>query len=183
MRYLGLIATLVPAVAVLAACGSGASGEDAALASANAAEQASLAADAAMNNAMVAADRAGTVQEDSASTGVTLSVADRIRVCKAGIAMIMGKSPAIMKAKADGDIIHNQYKRPDDGKLWKQDCRIEGNRIHWRGVDSFGASGPGRWRDSAEDEVVTFTLNGTRIKVVQTYSDGSKSEESYSIKG
>ena len=183
MRYLRSLVTLAPAVAVLAACGSGTSGEDAALASANAAEQASLAADAAMNNAIAVVNRLGVDKEGAASAAVNLSDADRIRVCKAGIAMIMGKSPSIMKAKADGDIIHNQYERPDDGKLWKQDCRIEGNRIHWRGVDSFGASGPGRWRDSAEDEVLTYTLDGSKVKVVQTYSDGSKSEESYTIKG
>lgn len=97
-----------------------------------------------------------------------------ISICKAAIAELFGHSPKIMKATPQGSsIIRISYKRPDDGKLFKNDCQIQGNRIMWRGVDIGSGTGPGRWRNNPADEVVTFNIVGKSIKILTTYSDGS----------
>lgn len=92
----------------------------------------------------------------------------------------MGRDPDTMAAKArSGGLVRVQYHRPDDNKLWKSECRLEGNRIIWRGVDSFGNDGPGRWRDLPEDGTLTFTLKGTIVAITEGYSDGTSSEETF----
>jgi hypothetical protein len=97
-----------------------------------------------------------------------------ISICMAAIAELFGHSPKIMKATPqDGSIIRISYKRPDDGKTFKNDCQIQGNRIMWRGVDIGSGTGPGRWRNNPADEVVTFNIVGKSVKILTTYSDGS----------
>jgi hypothetical protein len=49
----------------------------------------------------------------------------------------------------------------------------------WRGVDSFGNDGPGRWRDSPQDEVIKFSISGRKIMMTETFNDGSVVKESY----
>lgn len=181
MKKLHSTAILLVCMGGLPACGSS-SDEREAVRAANETVLAEAAADEALNHADAALgemDKPGAVAPREPTT---LSRKDQVRACKAGIAILMGKSPSIMKASADGDIVHNQYKRPDDGKLWKQDCRIVGNRIHWRGVDSFAGSGTGRWRDGPEDEILTFSFEGNKVRVIEAYPDGSKTEEVYTIK-
>ncbi len=110
----------------------------------------------------------------------TLTGKEREMVCKAGIAIMMGRDPKTMTAKPQGGgVTRIQYRRPDDNKLWKMDCRIDGNRFMWRGVDSFGNDGPGRWRNSPEDEVINFSISGKVITMTETFSDGSVVKESY----
>lgn len=95
-------------------------------------------------------------------------------ICKAGIAELFGHSPKIMKAASISDgIVRVSYRRPDDGKLFKNDCRLQGNRIMWRGFDISPGSGPGRWRNDPADEVLTFTVTGRSVELLTTYSDGS----------
>ena len=85
-------------------------------------------------------------------------------ICRAGIAAEFGRSHKIMRAKAQGDgLIRVTYNRPDDGKLWKSDCKVEGSRIVWRTVDAFGDNGAGRWRTGPDDDVLTFTLQGKSV--------------------
>lgn len=101
-------------------------------------------------------------------------------VCKAGIAILMGRDPKTMTTTPQPDgLTRVQYRRPDDNKLWKTDCRIDGNRFLWRGIDSFGNDGPGRWRDGPDDEVITFTINKKTVTMNERYSDGSTTSETY----
>lgn len=45
------------------------------------------------------------------------------------------------------NIVGISYRRPADGKMFKYECRIDGEAIIWRGVDIFRpGEGPGRWR-------------------------------------
>ena len=90
-------------------------------------------------------------------------------VCKAAIAELFGHSPRIMKTAPFGGVTRVLYRRPDDGKLWTNDCRLDGNRIMWRSVDVI----PGRWRDHPADEVLTFKVKGKTVELLTTYSDGS----------
>ena len=99
-------------------------------------------------------------------------------VCKAGIAQLFGHSPKIMKAvPQDGGIVRISYKRPDDGKLFENDCQLQGNRIMWRGVDIGPNSGPGRWRNHPDDEILTYRIKGKSVELTTTYSDGSSATE------
>lgn len=99
-------------------------------------------------------------------------------VCKAGIAELFGHSPKIMKAVPLGNgIVRISYKRPDDGKPFKNDCQLQGNRIMWRGVDISPSSGPGRWRNRSDDEILTFRIKGKSVELTTTYSDGSSATE------
>lgn len=113
------------------------------------------------------------------STTVVLSDNDLGRVCRAAVAALNGRDPAIIKVEnvADG-IAYVRYARPTDGRVWKNRCRVEGNRVVWASVDLNGpGSGPGRWRTDAEDEVVTYALKADTVKVRITYSDGSTEPE------
>lgn len=118
--------------------------------------------------------------QPSKFAGPPLTDKQRTMVCKAGIAILMGRDPKTMTATPQGGgLTRIQYRRPDDNKLWKTDCRIDGSRFMWRGVDSFGDDGPGRWRDSADDEVITFAINGKKVTMTETFSDGSVVKETY----
>lgn len=119
---------------------------------------------------------------DAADAGVTtmaasatnpLPVRDAAKaglVCKAGIAKLFQQPAASMSAEPlAGGITRVSYRRSSDNTLWKNDCRVDGNRIVWRAVDASPGSGPGRWRDDPADGLVTYTLHGERVEVVETF--------------
>lgn len=110
---------------------------------------------------------------------VGLSDGDLGRVCRAAVAALNGRDPAIIKVERIEDgIAHVSYVRPNDGKVWKNQCRADGNRVVWASVDLNGpGTGPGRWRTDAEDEVVTYAVRANTVTVMITYSDGSTEPE------
>lgn len=121
---------------------------------------------------------------DEATPSQALTPASLAKVCRAAIAHAMQKSPSIMKVKAnEAGIVRIHYTRPDDGKLWKDDCRVSGNRVIWRAVDAFPGSGAGRWRDTAEDGIMTYRLNGDAVTMKEVFSDGSQATETYLVRG
>lgn len=113
----------------------------------------------------------------------TVSDNDLGRVCRGAIAALNGRDPRIIKVETlSAGVAHVVYRRPDDGTLWKNQCRIDGARVAWAAVDLSGPdSGPGRWRIDPDDEIVTFELAGPTVKIRIAYSDGSASEETYEI--
>lgn len=118
------------------------------------------------------------------STAPALSVSDIGRVCRAAVAALNGHKPAIMKVvSTEGGLVRVRYSRPSDGKVWTNECRIDGERVIWRTVDAFGAgSGAGRWRTDPADETVTYKLEGPTVQITTSYSDGSASTESYTVR-
>ena len=97
------------------------------------------------------------------------------QICKAGIAKIMGRNPAIIKIdRVDNDAIYLSYVRQDDQTKWKYKCKVEGNRIIW-------GSDTGRWRTHPMDSKVSFRVADSSVMVVDAYGDGSSSEETYSL--
>lgn len=90
-------------------------------------------------------------------------------VCKAAIAELYGHSPKIMKTAPFQGVTRVLYRRPDDGEIWTNDCKLQGHQIMWRSVDVV----PGRWRDHPADEVLTFKVTGHSVLIQTTYSDGS----------
>jgi hypothetical protein len=93
--------------------------------------------------------------------------ATRKQICKKAIAELNGHSTSIMKIVSDADgIVGVRYARPDDGKVWTNECKFDGNRVIWRTVDAFGSgSGTGRWRDGPYDEKITYELRAGRPSV------------------
>jgi len=97
------------------------------------------------------------------------------QICKAGIAKIMGRNPAIIKIdRVANDAIYLSYVRQDDQTKWKYKCKVEGNRIIW-------GSDIGRWRIHPMDSKVSFKVAGSSITVVDAFGDGSSSKETYSL--
>lgn len=94
-------------------------------------------------------------------------------ICRATIGAEMGRDPAIIKVlKTEQGIIHVGYKRPDDGTVWNQRCRLDGEKITW-------ATETGRWRDHPLDSTYTYSSTPTTLTIYQKYSDGSNSAKSY----
>lgn len=95
-------------------------------------------------------------------------------VCRATIASVMGRDPAIMNAWAEDDVQFVTYRRPDDRKVWTYRCRLEGNRVIW-------AAEQGRWRNGPMDGVITFELSqgGKSVRITEVQEDGSKSQATY----
>jgi hypothetical protein len=135
----------------------------------------------AANETASAPPPAATPSTPSEPTPVVTAVsdADLGRVCRAAVAALNGGNPAIIKVERVEDGIANVgYARPSDGKVWKNRCRIEGDRLIWASVDLNGpGTGPGRWRTEAEDEVVTYAIEGETVKVRIAFSDGSSEPE------
>lgn len=99
-------------------------------------------------------------------------------ICRAGIAAEFGRSHKIMQASAQSDgLIRVTYRRPGDAKLWKNDCKVEGDRIVWRTIDASEGSGVGRWRTGEYDDVLTFKVKGNFVTT--SSSDGSSGSETY----
>ena len=98
-----------------------------------------------------------------------LTPAKTASICKAAIAELFGHSPKIMKTAPFQGVTRVLYRRPNDGKLWTNDCKLEGDRIMWRSVDVV----PGRWRNDPADEVLTFKVTGKSVELLTSYSDGS----------
>ena len=113
-----------------------------------------------------------------------LSSAQLGRVCRAAIAALNGHSPAIMRIESnENGLASIGYRRPSDGKLWRNQCRVSRDRVLWRTVDAFGpGSGLGRWRTDPADERVTYAISGNRVTIAIDYGDGRPDRETFTVK-
>lgn len=133
---------------------------------------------AAQANDTLEPETASVVMPQQTATPTVLKPEQLTSVCKAAFANMFGHSPKIMKATSkEVEIVRVSYHRPDDRKLFTNDCRVEGNRIIWRSVDAFPGDGPGRWRTSSDDDVLSFVIDGKKVTITTTYSDGSSAAE------
>lgn len=95
------------------------------------------------------------------------------QICKAGIASIMGRSPAIMKTtKKDHGVVHFYYIRKNDGTKWSYRCKLNGAKIIW-------ASDTGRWRNDPRDEAISYRINDESLEIIQSFSDGTTLNEKF----
>lgn len=113
-----------------------------------------------------------------------LSDANLSRVCRAAIAALNGHDPKIIDLmRIENRVAYVRYARPSDGSIWKNRCRVEGDRVVWAVMDRSGpGSGPGRWRNAPEDEVITYAISGPTVTIVIRYGDGSGDKHSYEIR-
>lgn len=97
------------------------------------------------------------------------------QVCKAAIATIMGRDPGIVRGYyEEGGVTYLAYQRPDDGKLWKYKCRLDGRTVLWGMAD-------GRWRNHSLDGTVSFERAAQSLVIRQQHSDGSGNSRSFSL--
>nr|WP_235845361.1 hypothetical protein [Morganella psychrotolerans] len=103
------------------------------------------------------------------------------QICKATTAMVFGRDyKLIMLDSIDTDgIAYVHYNRPSDNSNWAIKCKLEGNRVLWA---SNNPDNTGRWRNHPADEVITYNISGTKLKLKQVYTDGSNEDAIYDIK-
>lgn len=98
-------------------------------------------------------------------------------ICRATIAAIMGRDPRIIRVdNVNGEVVYTSYVRPDDGTHWANRCQVDQTTqsIVW-------AADGGRWRTDPLDERITYSVNGTTLTIVQQFSDGSASEDAFTL--
>jgi len=92
-------------------------------------------------------------------------------ICRAAMATITGRDLKLFQAKDDPDgTISLTYARAFDNFVWAYHCRLEGNRVIW-------ADEPGRWRQDAKDEKVTYEVSGTQLRIIRTPVSGAATQE------
>lgn len=105
-----------------------------------------------------------------------LTAPDRLLVCRAAIATMMGRPIDIIAADERVDLVWVSYVRPDDGTRWSDVCRFNGNRVEWAYVENGQI---GRWRTHPDDEVITFRLTEREVEIVMDFGDGSTTQKSF----
>ncbi len=97
------------------------------------------------------------------------------QICKAGIAVVMGRDPGTMKIdRVQKDVVFLSYVRAGDRKRWTYKCKLEGQKILW-GADD------GRWRTHPADSVITFDTETASLMVVERFSDGSSTKKTFTV--
>ncbi|MFO1014520.1 MAG: hypothetical protein U1E50_12235 [Caulobacteraceae bacterium] len=127
------------------------------------------------------ASKAATSASAAAAAG--LSAAELGRVCRAAVAAINGRDPSIIRiVRSEEGMAYTEYARPDDGKIWKNRCRTDGDRVIWSTVDLDGpGTGPGRWRNDPADEIIRFKIDGRAVTISQDFGDGSVISNTYAL--
>jgi len=104
-----------------------------------------------------------------------LSAADRGRVCRAIIASLNGRDPAIINViSSDGDLYRVRYTR-DDGTVWTNECRVGNGTAEWRIVEN---GQPGRWRT---EDTIRFTVSGSTVSVQTFMGADPMTSDTYEI--
>lgn len=85
-------------------------------------------------------------------------------LCKAAIAVEMGRDAKSMKTKTAGDTPEIFYVRDADGQKFSYRCKLDGDRIVWRTFLNDDGQW-GRWRDGEYDAMVTYSVKGDTLHV------------------
>jgi hypothetical protein len=94
-------------------------------------------------------------------------------ICRAAMAAITGRDLKLFQAvDAPDGTIALTYARPFDNFVWAYHCRLEGNRVIW-------ADEPGRWRQDAKDDKISFEVigSGTQLRITKTPVNGPATQE------
>lgn len=103
---------------------------------------------------------------ETVNTEVELKNFTKEDVARFAIASVMQKPSKSMKVRVKDELYYVSYVRKSDNQKFDCKIKITGNKIIWATID-------GRWRDQMEDERISFEENGKKLKIIQTYSDGS----------
>jgi hypothetical protein len=93
-------------------------------------------------------------------------------ICRAALASITGRDLKLFQAAdAPDGTIALTYARPFDNFVWAYHCRLEGNRVIW-------ADEPGRWRQDAKDDKISFEIvGGAQLRITKTPVNGAATQE------
>lgn len=101
------------------------------------------------------------------------------KICKATTALVFGRDYNIMSLdKVNEGIAYVHYIRQSDNSRWATKCKVEGNKVIWA---SNNPDSTGRWRDTPQDEVITFIQNDNVLTLKEKYSDGSEETKLYTL--
>ena len=108
---------------------------------------------------------------------VSVDDADKGRICRAAIASLNGRDPAIIKVVSNADGINRVRYTRDDGTVWTNDCRVsDDGSAKWRAVQN---GQPGRWRD---EDTIRYAVAGPSISI-QTFMGGELvTDDTYEVK-
>lgn len=88
------------------------------------------------------------------------------------IASIMGQPTKIINATKNKDTFFVSYIRKSDKQKFEYKIKFDGNQILWASID-------GRWRNSEQDEKISFEEKEGKLKIITTYSDMSQDIKEY----
>lgn len=88
------------------------------------------------------------------------------------MATIMNQPPIIIKVNKSGDLYIVSYKRKLDSQKFSYKIKFKGTQIIWANLE-------GRWRDSSADEKIRFAEENNKLKIIQTFNDGSESVKEF----
>lgn len=128
-------------------------------------------------NQQVEEPPASAVDEAAATppvpTAPLLSGADLVRVCKGGIAFRNNRPVEGIDASNREGTVRLTYTRPDDGKFFAYDCRVDAAQVRYRMIDEAGpGSGPGVW--SGRGSTTTFEIKPDGVVYKDVFNDGSE---------
>jgi len=98
---------------------------------------------------------------------------DTKAICRAAMASITARDLKLFQAtNAPDGTIALTYARPFDNFVWAYHCRLEGNRVIW-------ADEPGRWRQDARDDKISFEVigDGAQLRITKTPVNGAATQE------
>lgn len=96
------------------------------------------------------------------------------QIAKAAVSALFYQPVNIMTVRTSGDIVFVSYKRPDDGQKFDFKIQVRNKSINWGSSD-------GRWRNSALDEKLSYSIDGQELIITTTYDDRSKTVERFKI--
>lgn len=92
---------------------------------------------------------------EAAKSKVVQSTGDKIKVCKAAISHMMGRSTQSMSSSSKSELVYVDYIRPDDKQKFEYACDIKGQDIVWATkIDGRW----GRWRNHPDDPKFSYKL-------------------------
>lgn len=118
-----------------------------------------------------------TDANESKSTSPVVGPAQKGRICRAAIASLNGRDPAIIRVLSASDGIYRVRYTRDDGTVWTNECRVADNGFaEWRAVQN---GQPGRWRD---EDTIRYSVAGDSISI-KTYMGGELvTDDTYEVK-
>jgi len=113
---------------------------------------------------------ADTVALQEKFENVKLKLFTGEEVARYAIASVMGHDPKTIQVKRADDIYYATYVRGDVYYIYK--VMFKGHQVLWAVRD-------GRWRNSDADEKITFKEERGKLKIIQTFTDGTQSVDVY----
>src|SRR5262245_54881575 len=100
-------------------------------------------------------------------------VFDARAICRAAMAAVTGRDLKLFQAAdAPDGTIALTYARAVDNFVWAYHCRVEGDRVIW-------ADEPGRWREEAKDDRISFEVIGAQLRITKTPAKGAATQETF----